>query len=112
MKTLIAILLILAVTGCGSLSKHEQAQYSAWEESEQLIKEKKPQAALWLGLLPGGGSWYTNQYALGFADLLLWPISAFWDGPNAMLSAYRRNYEATAAAYPAMVGQSEVARSQ
>jgi hypothetical protein len=46
-------------------------------------KRKNPATAVVLGLLPGGGSFYTGEIGLGIADLLLWPFSAIWDIPLA-----------------------------
>ena len=99
MKTTAMILvLILALTGCAALSKQERAQYAEWTASGELVVEKKPGMALYLGFLPGGGSFYVGKPARGILDLLLWYPSIFWDGPISRAEAFRRNYEATEAA--------------
>ena len=96
---LIALIVIMFfLDGC-ALNKHEKAQYNAWEESGQLVKEKSPEGALFLGLLFGAGSFYTQNPALGVISLVLWPVSIAWDGPVAVGQAYKINYEATETLY-------------
>lgn len=86
------------LSGCGALNNKELQQYNEWKESGELVKVKSPGGALALGLLPGGGSFYTGKVALGILDLLLWAPSAIWDGPIAYTTAKRINYDATAEA--------------
>jgi hypothetical protein len=55
------------------------------------IIKKRPQNAFKLGLLPGGGSFYTNQIGLGVIDALSWPISIIWDSQLAIKKAEEIN---------------------
>lgn len=48
-----------------------------------------------LGLLPGGGSFYTENYGIGVVDLLFWPLSILWDPINGNNGAKAINYYAT-----------------
>ncbi len=50
---------------------------------------------MWLGLLPGGGSFYTKQYGYGAVNLLTWPLSVLWDPFNGEGGAKDLNYEST-----------------
>ncbi len=59
------------------------------------VKVKNPATAAILGLLPGGGSFYTGEIGLGIADLLLWPFSPIWDAPLAYSRAKEINMEET-----------------
>ena len=59
------------------------------------IRRKNPATATVLGLLPGGGSFYTGEIGLGIADLLLWPFSPIWDMPLAGKKAKEINMSET-----------------
>jgi hypothetical protein len=59
------------------------------------LKVKNPATAIVLGLLPGGGSFYTGEIGLGIADLILWPFSPIWDMPLAGKKAVERNKSVT-----------------
>ena len=96
MKRMTLLLVIITVlSGCAALNTEERAQYNEWKETGELVVIKKPFAALYLGLLPGVGSFYVGKPARGILDLLLWYPSVFWDGPISMAEASRMNYEAT-----------------
>ena len=56
---------------------------------------KKPGLAAGLGILPGGGSFYTGNIGVGVLDLLLWPFSVLWDPFVAHGKAKERNKFAT-----------------
>ena len=66
-------------TGCASLNSMQRSEYQQMKVSGVAVEEKNPKTAMALGLLPGGGSFYTRQWGLGVADLLLWPYSILWD---------------------------------
>ena len=51
------------------------------------IPEKNVATAGLLGLLPGGGSFYTRRYGAAILGIIFYPLSIVWDGPNAMTEA-------------------------
>lgn len=51
-----------------------------------------------LGLLPGGGLFFTEHYGGGIRDLLLWPFSVLWDPYLAVKTAKEQNMQATVSA--------------
>ena len=76
--------LIIAITGsfstgCASLNSMQRSEYHAMKDAGVAVEEKSPILATALGVLPGGGSFYTHQWGLGVADFLLWPTSILWD---------------------------------
>lgn len=72
----------------------EQSEYaSGFLHFSGLVRDKRPGLALGLGILPGGGSFYTGNWLLGVADVVLWPFSVLWDGPVAAFMASRSRRE-------------------
>ncbi len=61
------------------------------------VEEKNPTTAMVLGLLPGGGAFYTRQWGLGVFDLLTWPYSILWDPFVGDSGAEVINYDITRA---------------
>ncbi len=59
----------------------------------QQVPSKRPALALGLGLLPGGGSFYTNRDALGLVNAFLYPFSILWDGPLGFFAARKARRE-------------------
>jgi len=94
-----SVLLLCAVVfigGCASgLSSIEKRQYMAYEREGVLIKEKNPTTGAVLGLLPGIGSFYAREPALGVVNLLFWPISILWDPISGYQGSKSINYSAT-----------------
>lgn len=95
--------LVLAVTasailfsGCAtkitSIQKNELESYKA---KGHYVEQKSTGTATALGLLPGGGSFYTENYGLGVINLLLWPVSILWDPISGHDGAEMINYHAT-----------------
>lgn len=66
-------------TGCASLNSMQRSEYHSMKASGVAVEEKKPALGAVLGVLPGGGAFYTHQWGLGVVDLLLWPTSVLWD---------------------------------
>lgn len=66
-------------TGCSGLNSLQRSEYHAMQAQGMAVQEKDPKLAAVLGLLPGGGSFYTRQWGLGIVDLLFWPASILWD---------------------------------
>jgi hypothetical protein len=59
------------------------------------VEEKSTGTAAGLGLLFGGGSFYTRNYGLGVVNLLFWPLSICWDPVSGTNGAENINYYAT-----------------
>lgn len=93
----IAILTFAAlVTGCASgLNSLQQREYAAFENDGVLIEEKNPTTGMILGFLPGFGSFYVREPALGVANLLLWPVSILWDPISGKDGSMAINYDIT-----------------
>ena len=96
----IGILIVMASTfstGCASLNSVQRSEYQSMKLAGLAVEEKNPTTAMALGVLPGGGSFYTRQWALGVADLLLWPYSILWDPFAGQSGAEVINYDITKA---------------
>lgn len=86
----------LAAAGCSSLSPQQGHALRAWTAKGYKVQVRDEEQAMWLGFLPGGGSFYLGDYAQATADLFLWPLSIAWDPLLARSGAEERNYWATA----------------
>jgi len=101
MKFIIKILLLsslLLSASCASgLNNNQKRKLIAVKnEFHELYEEEKdPVLAVALGLLPGGGSFYTRSYGTGAVSLLLWPLSVLWDPINGLNASQEINYYAT-----------------
>ncbi|KAA6233304.1 hypothetical protein FP507_00380 [Chlorobium phaeovibrioides] len=83
-------------TGCASgLNSVQTSEYKTWEAKGLLVKDKDPGTAAALGILPGGGSFYTGNIGLGMVNLLMWPASILWDPISGSNGAKSDNYFAT-----------------
>jgi len=81
------------LAGCASgLNSVEKRRYMAYEAQGMLVKEKSPTAGAWLGLLPGGGSFYAREPGLGVVNLLFWPASILWDPISGYNGSQSINY--------------------
>lgn len=92
------MLSVFAFSQCASHINNQQERKLNMikaEKPELYIEEKNSTTAGWLGLLPGGGSFYTRQYGYGVVNLLFWPLSITWDPFNGSGGAKDLNYEAT-----------------
>lgn len=89
-------LCLALLCGCSpSLTSAQKREFSGFKSRGLEVEEKNPGAAAALGILPGGGSFYTGQYGLGVVDLLFWPVSILWDPINGYAAANVTNYYAT-----------------
>lgn len=89
---------VFLLTACASgLNGVQEAQYKEWDRSYTLLESKSPGTGVALGFLPGGGSFYTGEYLNGTLNLLLWPVSIFWDPINGSNGAKQINFEETMA---------------
>jgi len=83
------------LASCATINSRQRSEIAQYKAADLYVEEKKPGTAMALGLLPGGGSFYTRQYGMGVLDLLLWPISILWDPFNGEAGALLINYEET-----------------
>ncbi len=89
------VALVFALAGCSSMNSFERQEFQVMKAEGVVVPEKEPALAAGLGLLPGCGSFYTRNYALGIVDLLLWPVSICWDPVIAYHEAEAINFRAT-----------------
>jgi hypothetical protein len=95
----ICILGITLLNGCATpLNSGQKQELQAYQAKGLAIEEKNPSTAAALGLLPGGGSFYTRNIGLGVVNLLMWPLSILWDPVSGHDGAESINYFATKAA--------------
>lgn len=101
-KKLIAGCCILGValmSGCATpLNSAQKQELQAYQAKGMAVEEKNPSTAAALGILPGGGSFYTRNVGLGIVNLLFWPLSICWDPVSGHDGAESINYFATKAA--------------
>ena len=92
----ICILSASLFSGCASkISGGQEKELASYKAKGLYVEEKSIGGAAALGILPGGGSFYTRHYALGIANLCLWPISILWDPVSGVWGAESINYYAT-----------------
>jgi len=89
------VALALAGSGCVSLTPAQRAQFAAMKADGVAVQERSPVVGAVLGILPGGGSFYTQQWGLGVVDFLAWPYSVLWDPFAGYAGAEAINYEAS-----------------
>jgi hypothetical protein len=95
-KKIAAISSVVLMTGCASgLNSLQEREYSAFERDGVLIEEKNATTGVVLGFLPGGGSFYAGEPALGILNLLMWPASILWDPISGKNGAMVTNYDVT-----------------
>lgn len=91
-----AILITTSLFGCATgLSSFEKRELKEYDAKGYKIEEKNEATAMWLGLLPGGGSFYTGHPGPGVANLLFWPLTILWDPISGLNGAQTTNYAAT-----------------
>jgi len=96
MKVCVVLVLVAVTSGCASgLNSMQKREYAAFEMDGVLVEEKNPSVGAALGILPGFGSFYAREPALGIANLLLWPISVLWDPVSGYDGAMVINYDLT-----------------
>jgi hypothetical protein len=95
----LAACVILGATtlaGCATpLNSMQKQELSTFRAKGYEVNEKDPSTGAVLGILPGGGSFYTQNYGLGIVNLLLWPASILWDPISGHDGAESINYYAT-----------------
>ena len=97
-KILLLLSVLFLFSSCVSgLNKNQERKFSSvkYDHPELYEEEKNPTVGAAFGLLPGGGSFYTKNYAAGVVNLLLWPISIAWDPINGINGSKEINYYST-----------------
>ncbi len=99
-KTLLMTSLVVGATilftGCASkITSGQENELESYKAKGLYVEEKSVGAATALGILPGGGSFYTENYGVGVANLLFWPLSVLWDPVSGYQGAKSINYYAT-----------------
>lgn len=93
---LLLLVSILLVSNCaGGITSAQKRESTSYKAKGLYIEEKKVGLATGLGILPGGGSFYTREYGIGVVNLILWPFSILWDPLSGQRAAERINYYAT-----------------
>lgn len=88
--------LTVVITGCATgLNSAQTIEYRTMESKGIAVNEKSPATGGWLGLLPGGGSFYAREPGFGVLNLLLWPLSIFWDPVSGYQGSEMINYQLT-----------------
>ena len=97
MMMLLTLSAFAGFSSCAKPSRELRMVVQQCEKIDQVapVREKSPAAGAGLGLLFGGGSFYTRQYELGVLDALTWPLSILWDPFIGYLGAKRINGQAT-----------------
>lgn len=84
------------LAGCATpLTSGQKQELRGYQGKGLVVEEKNPGAAAALGLLPGGGSFYTGNIGPGVINLLFWPLSVLWDPMSGYDGALATNYYAT-----------------
>ena len=87
-------LLLGLLSSCVSgLSQSEEREYAMYKKKSMDLDVKNKYIGAGLGLLPGGGSFYTGHTMIGIGDLLVWPVSILWDPINGYNGSEKINYE-------------------
>lgn len=95
-KFIVSITTILLLSSCvSSLSDSEKREYAMYKKKNYEIETKNKYVGAGLGLLPGGGSFYSGHVMIGLGDLLLWPFSILWDPLNGYNGSEKINYSNT-----------------
>jgi len=94
-KSIVILFVFSILIGCTTLTSVQKNEYNMMENDGVLIKEKDPTTGAWFGLLPGGGSFYGREPAMGVVDLLLWPLSILWDPVIGHETSMKVNYDIT-----------------
>jgi uncharacterized membrane protein len=102
-RNMAAAMLIALTTGCATgLNSVQESELASYRARNLAVEEKSPGLAAGLGFLPGGGSFYGRSYGFGVVNLLLWPISIFWDPVSGYSAAESINYHASKARVSSM----------
>lgn len=97
LAVVVSLLLASSFFGCATLSSNDKAKIEEVKSCGLSVPHdelKSPGAAGFLNILPGFGNFYLasgtdegSQWAIGFVNLLTWPISIVWGIPEAAIDA-------------------------
>lgn len=100
-----SLILFALLCGCVAMRPADQAALRELEEygiSKEDQAIKNPGLAGALNILPGFGNFYlaigteeSSQWAIGFLNLLAWPVSVVWGIPEAAIDASTINKKET-----------------
>ena len=95
----------LLSASCVSISRSDEQtlrELNSYGIRSTEIQKKNPGAAGALNILPGFGNFYlaydtdeSSQWAFGFLNLLVWPLSIIWSVPEAAIDATTINKKET-----------------
>ncbi len=86
----------LIIPGCATgLNSLQNKELDVYELRGWKVIESNETSATLLGILPGGGSFYTGNPGFGIINLLFWPLSIVWDPISGLNGARANNYVAT-----------------
>ncbi len=88
-------LIFLAASCASGINSNQKRELESYKAKGFYVEEKKVGLAAGLGILPGGGSFYSREYGLGVVNLLCWPFSILWDPISGYNASQRINYYAT-----------------
>jgi hypothetical protein len=98
MRAIPLIVLSAFATACASgITNVQKQELNSLRAKGYYVEEKSVGTSAAMGILPGGGSFYTRNYGLGIVNLLFWPISVLWDPVSGTNGAESLNYSATKA---------------
>ncbi len=93
------------LAACQSLSPSEKQQYeNLIAQGAEPIREKSPETAALLNILPGAGDIYNGEWGAFALDFLMWYLSPVWAVPQGALTARNINKKATIAYYTVGAG--------
>jgi hypothetical protein len=96
MKNIIIISFFLLLFSCAEgINKKQILAYKEYKEKGLLVEENNPRHAFGFSFLPGGGSFYNQDYDIAVFNLFLWPISSVWELCNSQDRAKLINLKQT-----------------
>jgi hypothetical protein len=96
MLRILGLVCLAGLQGCiADLTAGQSGEMMAYQSRGLAVTERDETTAMWWGIAPGGGSFYTGRAGSGIADIFLWPVSIAWETVNGGRAARIDNYIAT-----------------
>ncbi len=96
MPLILGLVCLVGLQGCAAdLTDGQKQELEAYQSRGLAVEECDETTAMWWGIAPGGGSFYTGRVGTGAADVFLWPVSIAWETVNGGRYARISNYIAT-----------------